>query len=835
MLSSHKGRCLGGRCTWWLTPTSHSLSLPLSHFSLAPSYTLSLARSLTLSLSPVGTRDQVARDFSKAFSDPSQSEEMSEAMDTDSAPMARPHPQSTARRSKSSTVVPQIKEEYIPSSQQVKSANKKVPRYTVTKFRVKQGGNNVTINGIPTTILKPSKHQHISIDDSSLLGPPGFSKNLYGRRCSLPHNMKPAMAFTDDQKAEATLHQLAEHMYSTPPHLEPPSYAAIKQALLCDQYKRRQSMQSDPKTLKNLLQTKLVISDRNEIVSLRRKSDPGSYLKQRDFERRKELFMDENRSWSQSYGKVIEKKIVKWERKRQERFQREMLMRQFGGSLGGEHGQLKFQFLNPLASQGLINPLTANGIQPGAPSTLLAPSYLAANQNAAAATAAGLGANPFIFSQPILAPSTTNASATGLSTTGTTSMFYSPFLTPYTFVNPYAPTLQVTNALGQPTAATYYIPQQQGSPQKVLYFVPTTGTGGAPVASPATTSLPSTTSVLASSLSSSTSPLLSSSPSSSITVHPPTNPVSVSISTTSSSPENGMSTNSGAVPSPQPAVGGNVSLSNFPQLSSLMAPSSRTGHRNSLHSISSSSSSLSKDMSDETDGYEYRPVSPGSRKRHQSVPEKLTSLLQQSPLRGHLSPSHDEDEDEPVTPPSVKKQRSTSDTTVLYPPYSSRFSQLSPPSFGHAGGSSVSGSSSSLYLSKSKSTSPQPPDLQRQGQLTALQSHLLKVHQIQQHHQNNGGNGGGGGGGNGGGNISMERQRRIGVHSPNGLNGGSPGGGGGVNYSNYIIRENSPSEMDERELEDIVGGAIQSSGQQHDNQGELCKPTLLCTCRWCRH
>ena len=707
-------------------------------------------------------------------------------------------PNSTARRSKSSTVVPQIKEEFS-TSPPIKTGSKKIPRYTVTKFRVKQGGN-VTINGLPS-ILKPvAKHPHISIDDSSLLAPPGFSKNIYGRRCSLPHNMKPALAFADDQRAEATLNQLAEHMHSTPPHLEPPSYAAIKQALLCDQYKRRQSMQTDPKTLKNLLQTKLVISDKNDIISLRRKSDPGSYLKQRDFERRKELFMDENRSWSQSYGKVIERKIVKWERKRMERMQREMLMRQIGG---GDHGQFKFLF-NPLAAQqGLINPLSAttNGIQPGtATSTLLAPSYLAAaaaSQNAAA----GIGANPFIFSQPVIAPSTTAAGAATITPSGSSSMFYSPFLTPYTFVNPYAPTLQVTNALGQPTAATYFIPQQQSSPQKVVYFVPSTNTAAPTVPAAATNLPPQSTSMLASTLSSnspnSSISSLTVSPSPSIITQPP--PPHHTIST-STSHEN-LPTITSSVTTPptfstpssqqQQQVPGNVSLTSFPQLSSLMAPISRTGHRSSLHSISSSSSSLSKDMSDEMDSYEYRPVSPGSRKRHQSVPEKLTSLLQQhSPLRGHLSPvSHDEyDEDEPVTPPSVKKQRSTSDTTVLYPPYSSRFSQLSPPNIGGGGGH---------HLSKSKSTSPQPQE-QRQS-LTALQSHLLKVHQVQ-HNSTNGG--------------TVERHRRIGVHSPNAVS--SPGG---TNYSNYIIRENSPQEIDEREIEDIVGGAIRSSGQQ-DHQGK---------------
>ena len=866
--------------TYSLTHSFAVLSLSLCpSLSPNPPSTMSLSLSLLPSSSyllffpslSTGTKVPPVAEFTKVLSEASQQAEdmmAAEAMDTDTtAPvhvlpvpavhhstttspphLFRPNPKS--QRSKSSTLVPQIKEEFSTAHSSspsphaaAKAANKKIPRYTVTKFRVKQSGN-VMINGMPCppSILKPSaKHPHISIDDSSLLAPPSFSKNMYNRRCSLPHNMKPAIAFTDDQKAEATLHQLAEHMHSTPPHLEPPSYAAIKQALLCDQYKRRQSMQTDPKTLKNLLQTKLVISDKNEIVSLRRKSDPGSYLKQRDFERRKELFMDENRSWSQAYGKVIDRKIAKWERKRVERMHREMLMRQFGAA-GGEHGQLKFQFFNTLAAQqGLINPLSAtNGIQPGAAtSTLLAPSYLAAA--AAGQTPGGIGANPFIFSQPVIAPTpptTTAAGAATIAPGGSSSMFYSPFLAPYTFVNPYAPTLQVTNALGQPTAATYFIPQQQASPQKVLYFVPSTN---AATVSPAPTGVPvsvanlpqSSTSILASTLSSnspSSTPSLTGSPSPSIITQPPPPPHHIISTTSSTSPESSLSLSSNAppntsAPSSQQAPG-SVSLANFPQLSSLMAPVSRTGHRSSLHSISSSSSSLSKDMSDETESYEYRPVSPGSRKRHQSVPEKLTSLLQQhSPLRGHVSPvSHDEyEEDEPVTPPSVKKQRSTSDTTVLYPPYSSRFSQLSPPNTGSVSGGVGGGGLLGGHLSKSKSTSPQPQE-HRGGSLTAFQSHLLKVHQVQ--HSGSGNSGGGSVGGSG-----TERHRRIGVHSPNAMNSsssGGPGGSGGStsHYSNYIIRENSPHEIDEREVEDIVGGAIRSSGQQ-DNQGETKCPLIL--------
>ena len=746
-------------CLIHVLPYSVHVYVRITYFDLI---SLSLSLSLYLlffPLSLLGNKmSMVNNEFTKVLSEAGKNsvvDDSVEQMDTSPSSLAKSNVSTPPqRKSKSiSTMVPPIKEEFSPS---VKAGSKRVPRYTVTKFRVKQN-SGVTINGLPSIL----KHPHISIDDSSLLASPGLSsKSIHGRRCSLPHNMKPAPAFADDQRAEATLNQLAEHMYSTPAHLEPPSYAAIKQALLCDQYKRRQSMQTDPKTLKNLLQSKLVISDRTDIVSLRRKSDPGSYLKQRDFERRKELFMDENRSWSQAYGKVIERKIVKWERKRHERLQRDLLMRTMGGGDHSMHNQLKFQFLNPLTAQtGLINPLqTTNGIQPGAASTLLAPSYLAAaGQNAAAA---GIGANPFIFSQPVIAPTTT----AGMS--GSSSMFYSPFLTPYTFVNPYAPTLQLTNTLGQPSAATYFIPQQQNTAQKVLYFVPSTTSAAA-----SSVTLPST-STLATTLSTSSSTSASS-------IAPQHQPASASTSPDQSAPP----VTSSAV---APQAPGGVSLSNFPQLSSLMAPVSRNGHRSSLHSMSSSSSSLSKDT-DETEGYDYRPISPGSRKRHQSVPEKLTSLLQQSPLRGHLSPSHDEEEEEPVTPPSVKKQRSTSDTTVLYPPYNNRLSQLSPPSFG------------GHNISKSKSTSPQPsPDHRhQQGNLTALQSHLLKVHQV----QHNGGSG------------SIERQRRIGVHSPNAL---SPGG---TNYSNYIIREDSQLEIDEREMEDIVGGAIHSSGQQ-DHQGE---------------
>lgn len=72
----------------------------------------------------------------------------------------------------------------------------------------------------------------------------------------------------------------------------------------------------------------------------------------------------------------------------------------------------------------------------------------------------------------------------------------------------------------------------------------------------------------------------------------------------------------------------------------------------------------------------------------------------------------------PDSPPSSKKQRSTSDTTLYHTPIG--FGPLSP-------------ASSSASPLSSHSTSPQPPPLLSVGtiseELTTLQTHLLQVHQ----------------------------------------------------------------------------------------------------------
>lgn len=390
----------------------------------------------------------------------------------------------------------------------------------------------------------------------------------------------------------------------------------------------------------------------------------------------------------------------------------------------GLHNPLKFHLLNPqLAQQGLLNPLQQQTIPAGASTsaanvqTLLTSNY--------PATATGMGVNPFIFPQTIYTPSTTSTATTA------PSMFYgtSPFLTPYTFVNPYTTALQLGQ---QPTA--YYIPQTGlGNQQNLFYFIPTTAATAA-AASTNTQSQPSP--------SSTTAP-----------------------ETTETTPTSSLAT--------PPTV-----QQQLPQLSSLIAPNPRLLQppRNSTSSTSSSDSE-----SRTPDRYEHHPVSPNSRKRHQSVPEKLTTLLQ-VPASTYRSNSPSIEEDNVDSPPSVKKQRSTSDTTVYYTPYG--FTQLSP----HRG-----------HSPQRNSTSPQPPEQQQsqpQG-LSPFQTHLLQVHSI----------------------PPAERRRKQG-HTHSHRSGLSP--------RKDHSPQNRVQEMDEKEAEDIVGGALQSSGQPKELPGKCTYQFILC-------
>lgn len=521
-----------------------------------------------------------------------------------------------------------------------KPGTRKVPRYTVTKLPIRPTpGTSFTLppsNGL-------SKVHMLGFSDDTAMYAQDFHKNIHwARRCSLPPPVHSGSS------SDSMLYQLAENCQSVSSDLHPPSYTAIKQALLCDKYKRRQSVQTDPKTLKNLLQTKLVISDRSDdLINLRRKSDPGSYMKQRDFDRRKELFMDENMSWSKSYGRVIDQQIHRWQKKRQERMQRDQML---SWRKADALNPIKLGMLSPLmaAQSGMINPLQVGAV--ANPGSALYPGTFASP---------GGVVNPYILPHGILAGS-------GVTATANAPIYYNPFGTQYALVSPYT-SLQLAAAQTTPQTAAYLVPQANlTNTQPSLYYY---------MSAPPTTATPPSTSAAVTSLSLGT-----------------TAPVAMTTLTMSGdqhSTLNAMATSTAPIPSPN---GGTYPQ---PAIHTAQAPSPPT--------------------------LVPRPVSPNSRKRHQSVPEKLASLLQLPPLVCSTAESSDRVSPMEInlddSPPSSKKQRSTSDTTVYHTPY--MFGQHSP------GGSSSGASHSPHRLS----VSPQPPLAPPTEGLTTLQTHLLQVHQ----------------------------------------------------------------------------------------------------------
>lgn len=567
-----------------------------------------------------------------------------------------------------------------------KNGVKKVPRYTVHKFRVRQGGHPLSVQG--SSPPPPMKHKRArEMNESDILGQhSSVPRSLFERRCSLPVNM------TNPPGSSQILSQLAHNLQNYTPMQGPPSYAAIKQALLCDRYKRRQSVQTDPKTLKFLLKSKL-INEPPDILKLRRFSDPGSYHKLPDsFARRKELFLDENRAWARSYGVVIERRILKWQVQREERKRRGLLAWQNGDFPPGAQG-LKYHLLNPLQANGV--PTTLAGVN-GAAQTAIFPSALGA-----------AGLSSYVYpTQTVIAPVGNGLSGTG----SATSMLYSPFVSPYTLINPYQPVVQV----GQPTA--FYLPQNASKgQQKVVYFLPPSTSGVQSVTRPAgqatSVSVPSTTGITAPS---------------------------------------------------------QLNIAN------LIAPHSTTH--------------LTRKSSD-SDVIENEKMSSELFKRRQSVPNNLSSLL--------ISPLHEFDRNnDPESPPSTKKMRLAVDMMTsphlspqLYPPPSTHTRTISPPS-------------------------PLSPD-QRRG-LSPIQHHLLQVHRT---------------------NLTHQRYNENGspyspISSPQSV-GHSPVNSQVSPHDHYRHRPqlngdhfdsdgSAGSDLDEREVERIIGGAIVASDQSADYGGELC-------------
>ena len=565
-----------------------------------------------------------------------------------------------------------------------KPGGKMVPRYTVqNKANMKPAArSSVTLPAyghsssspnsfspqMPNFLQNQTGSHFNGFNDDTGMQTDELPKGIMERRGSLQH----IHSNSTDGSSDGMLFTLAEQRQNPALDPVPPSYTAIKQALLYDQYKRRPNTQTDPKTLKNLLQTKLVITDNtNEQEYLRRKSDPGLHMKQRDFERRKELFMDENMSWSKSYGKVIDQQVNTWQMKRLEKQQqREMLNWQTASA--STLNPLKFQLINPLmpAQQNVINPLqrgeSLNGSSSSA-ATALFPGNLSSS----------CMVNPYLFPQAII--------PAGSMGTATPSMYYNRLNTQYAFVNPY-PALQIGQVpSAAPAPATYLVSQAAlaaaASQPKMLYYVP-----------------PSTSS-------------------------------SASLPSSSSAPS---FITSNALPciNPPPSVSSANNLLNTstsPPRISLFAPP-----------IPESAPTWNTDHIPGMEVHKLRPVSPSSRKRHQSVPEKLTSLLQLPPSSpvpsaplsssslssGRSSPMDEEPDANPDSPPVSKKQRSVSDTTNYHSAYMRQLSpgrRKSPTPYSH-------------------SNSPQPPHsgglgMPLQGtqslerRLSPLQAHLLQVHQ----------------------------------------------------------------------------------------------------------
>ena len=575
-----------------------------------------------------------------------------------------------------------------------KNGVKKVPRYTVHKFRVRQGGHPLTMQSSSPPSLKHKRPREMNESDL-LERHNALPRSLFERRCSLPVNM------TNPPESSQTLSQLAQNLQNYSPMQDPPSYAAIKQALLCDRYKRRQSIQTDPKTLKFLLKSKLV-NEPTDLLKLRRFSDPGSYhrLKDRDsFARRKELFLDENRTWAHSYGEVIERRISKWQTQREERKRRGLLAWQNGDYHPGAPG-LKYHLLNQLQANGV--PTTLAGVN-GAAQTAIFPTALGNG---------GIGS--YVYpTQTIVAPV-----GNGLTGTGSTpSLLYSPFLSPYTLINPYQPVVQV----GQPT--TYYLPQNTAQDQqKVVYFIPPTTSGVQSIIRPTATS------------------------------------VSVPSATTAYSQLN---------------------------VANLIAPQS---------------SARPKRKSSDSDVFETEDkMSSDLFKRRQSVPNNLSSLLI-SPLNGF-----DQNSD-PESPPSAKKMRLAVDMTTgprLYPPPSTRTHSASPPS-------------------------PHSPE-QRQG-LSPIQHHLLQVHRTNRTHQRYNENGGLS---NGTSYSPVSSPRSVGQSSAN-----SQVSSHDQHHPWAQLNGDHGSDLDEREIERIIGGAIVSSDKSADYGGEYCTcvcATCMIKCAYSRH
>lgn len=316
---------------------------------------------------------------------------------------------------------------------------------TVAKSRTAQ--LCCTNSKLYTAGIKEEVEEDSQLADHS--GLPGFNKvrrrnSLSPQLLTRPMEEGPTLSQNDAKDVSGSLPPLLSSLEQQTPWV-------LKAHLLGHGRKRNSLAPGEGSTLRSLLQSKSAPVDS---LAKRRKSDPGTQIEYLNgFERRKELFVKESKTWSERVQKFMEKKIKR---------QREMKHR---GSPLLQGDKPKEVFVPKTGQNNGSPPLSNHSIgvstQPAMSSPPTTCVVTSAKVTPTAAPAMLLqaryppGISPYVFPQPIVTVS--SASST------TPSMLYNPLL-PYTFYHPAAP------------GPAYFVPPTS-STRKLLYFVPTSNPG----------------------------------------------------------------------------------------------------------------------------------------------------------------------------------------------------------------------------------------------------------------------------------------------------------------------------------------------------------------------
>ena len=223
----------------------------------------------------------------------------------------------------------------------------------------------------------------------------------------------------------------------------------ILKARLLENGRKRNSLATGDgsSVLKNLLKSK---SAPTGGTFQRRKSDPGTQNGYQDiFARRKELFVNESKMWSESMQSSLERKMKRSREKKQRGsplLQGDKPRDTASKPAGSGSPAFSSSPVLPL-SQPVISVPISNAASAKAPSGSPAPAVVLQARFPP-------GINPYMFPQPIVAVSSASSASP--------SVLYNPMIPAYTFVNAYHPAAQ---------APAYIIPPNSAG-RKVVYFMP---------------------------------------------------------------------------------------------------------------------------------------------------------------------------------------------------------------------------------------------------------------------------------------------------------------------------------------------------------------------------